>query len=89
MSHAKIALFSGLLSALLLVCVFILTIALIQERSKDVVRVTLTSGDVYGYELGPTVSYLQRVTGKEAIAVPLNGNSVTATKWRLQLEDRK
>lgn len=90
MSYAKSNLFWSLLLNLLFGCLLILAFALIvEERSKDVVRITLTSGDVYGYDIGPSVSWLQRVTGKEAVAIPLNGNSVTATKWRLQLEDRK
>lgn len=63
--------------------------ALINERSKDTCRITLTSDDVYGYDLGPSVSWLQRVTGKEAVAIPLNGNSVTATKWQLRLEEKR
>jgi hypothetical protein len=80
---------SYILNAVLSVVLIGLAVALIQTRNEDTIRFTVTSADIYGYDLAPTVSWLQKVTGKEAVAYPLNGNEVTATKWRLQFEDRK
>ena len=59
---------------------------LIEERSKDVIRFKVSSDEVYGYELGPTVAHLQAITGKEAYAVPLNGNNVTAKRWQVRFK---
>jgi hypothetical protein len=74
----------------LLSCLFFLAVVtIIDERSKDVVRITLTSADVYGYDLGPFARQLELYTGKEAYAVRLNGtNNANATKWRLVVDDK-
>lgn len=63
--------------------------ALSKARSEDAVRMTLTSDQRYGYDVAPMAYALQKLTGKEAIVIPLDGNEVTATKWQLRLEDRK
>lgn len=83
----KLSLICNILLSALLVGV---SAALVRATDEDAVRITLTSDQIYGYKLGPFVHDLQDLTGKEAIAVRLNGTSdANATKWQLRLEDRK
>lgn len=61
--------------------ILIVTIAsLINERSKDIVRVT-----VWNDELPEAVPVLQGITGKVAYAYPVNSDG---TRWRLVIDDR-
>jgi hypothetical protein len=72
-------------SILLVLCCY-LSIALIAERSRDIIRFTVSSEQMYGYDVAPTAYALQRITGGEVIATPLGGNSFNAKRWRIQVE---
>lgn len=67
---------------LLLCVVFTLTCAaLVQERSQDIVRVTVSSD-----ELLPTVGKLQLATKRVANAIPLDGEEDDPrTHWRITI----
>jgi CHASE3 domain sensor protein len=70
--------------AFVLLCfvLVIVTVTLIEERSRDIVRVTVTSE-----ELLPTVRQLQGATGKVAKAYPLDHiNEDEAKYWRIEIK---
>lgn len=65
-----------------LACLFILTIAtLIQERSQDIVRITVPSN-----KLLETVGQVQLATHRVARAYPVGGDSLHAPRWRIVVD---
>ena len=72
---------------LCLACLFLLTLAvLIEERSRDKIQFKVSSAEVYSEGFAPTLYELQALTGKEPIAIPLNGDNVSATRWQVRFE---
>jgi hypothetical protein len=82
MTNAKAGLFAGIILNILLAGLLILsTVALVQERSRDIVRVTVTDA-----ELLRTAQELQGITGKVAYAYPVKGSNETL--WRVVIDER-
>lgn len=82
MFNAKTLNIIGLVLNIAFSCLFILTLtALIQERSVDIVRVTVTDAEVLR-----TAQELQAITGKYAYAYPVKGSDETL--WRVVVDRR-
>lgn len=68
--------------SLLLACLFILTLAmLVNERSKDIVRLTVPPE-----QLLPTVGKLQLATHKTARAYPIRDRSNRVAAYRIVID---
>lgn len=57
--------------------------ALIEERSSEVVRITVTDA-----ELLSAAQQLQGITGRIAYAEPIDGEEDVATLWRIVIDSR-
>lgn len=71
-----VSLLANVVSAVLLV---LTSASLIEERSKDKIQLTVSSG-----EMLPTLRGIQGATGKVMNAYPLDGEEDTAKYWRIE-----